>query len=142
MSACPPLPVLEQDIKLRTSVLYIQAALKYFQVTIQRHGRTFPWAFGHTNGSGQDFVHGRTTRNVYDLVRSVVTPRSITCNPCTFQTPIKKNQPTSSYTTVANLSYASAVANISLKFSKSVALSKIINLKKGKHLISFNFELN
>jgi len=90
MSACPPLPVLEQDIKLRTSVLYIQAALKYFQVTILRHGRTFPWSFGHTNGSGQNFVHGRTTRNVYDLVRSVVTPRSITCNPCTFQTPIKK----------------------------------------------------
>jgi hypothetical protein len=36
----------------------------------------------------------------------------------------KKNQPTSSYTTVANLSYASAVANMSLKFLKSVALSK------------------
>jgi hypothetical protein len=90
MPACPPLPVLEQDIKLRTSVLYIQVALKYFQVTIQRHGRTFPWAFGNTNGSGQDFVHGRTTRNVYDPVRFVVMPRSITCTPCTFQTPIKK----------------------------------------------------
>ena len=81
-----------------------KAALKYFQVTIQRHGRTFPWAFGHTNGSGQDFVHVRPSTIRRNAALDDLQPLYVSDTN-------NKKKPTSLYTTVANLSYASAVAN-------------------------------